>query len=89
MPYIVEKERKIFDDNLHLLAVFLRTKGELNYCITNLLHSYIFKNGLKYDTLNDVIGILECIKQELYRTVVGKYEDKKKELNGNISILDK
>lgn len=52
--------------------------GELNYLITKLIDEYL-KNCEKvnYAALNEVIGVLECAKLELYRRVVAPYEDTK------------
>jgi len=37
-----------------------------------------------YADYNEVIGVLECVKQELYRKVISKYEDKKEKENGTV-----
>jgi len=42
---------------------------------------------LNYGNLNGVMGVLECSKQELCRTVISKYEDFKIQTNGDIEIL--
>jgi len=42
------------------------------------------RKGVKYATLNTVIGVLECAKLELYRRVVADYEDQKCEENGDV-----
>jgi hypothetical protein len=39
---------------------------------------------LSYSKINEVIGVLECAKQELYRRVASPYEDSKKEANGDV-----
>lgn len=62
--------------------------GELNYSITAQVHAYIQRKGLCYATLNEVIGVLECAKLELYRMVAAPYENSKRTENGPISILD-
>jgi len=46
---------------------------------------YIRDKRKCYQTYNDVIGVLECIKQELYRRFVSKYEDLKIKQNGDIT----
>lgn len=84
MPYIKQENRK------HLKPTVLpRNVGELNYLITSLCHWYIQRNGLRYDTINAVIGVLECAKLELYRVIAAPYEDGKQMENGPISELDK
>jgi len=42
-----------------------------------------------YAELNEVIGVLECAKQELYRRVVAPYEDGKAKINGDVYPRDK
>lgn len=37
-----------------------------------------------YKDYNEVIGVLECVKQELYRRLIAPYEDKKKDENGDV-----
>jgi hypothetical protein len=61
--------------------------GELNWEITSLLTNYIIHKGLSYQTINDIIGALECAKQEFYRRIAVPYEDKKIEENGDVYIV--
>ena len=83
MPYIDKDQRD------EVLVEGPHTPGQLNYVITGVVHAYIRKFGRKYDTLNTVIGVLEAAKMELYREVVGPYEDIKKSENGPVSEIDK
>jgi len=39
---------------------------------------------LKYSNLNELIGVLECAKLELYRRVAAPYEDEKALINGDV-----
>ena len=98
MPYVSPKTREVLDVYVDTLRMFIWRKGEYNYVITRLMHDFIIryeasyqrsdKRGPCYDAFNDAVGILECAKAELLRAVVGPYEQKKKEVNGNISMLD-
>lgn len=78
MPYITQDRRTalVWDDKLSI--------GDVNFLITNQLQEYLEQEGLSYKTLNEIIGVLECAKQEFYRRVVVPYEDKKKEENGDV-----
>ena len=77
MPYI----REYLKNNPSLEA----NPGELNYQIHQLITLYIENKGSdKYQTYNDIIGVLECIKLELYRRMVAPFEDIKKEQNGDV-----
>ena len=62
--------------------------GTLNYAISKLLHEYIKREGLSYETINKIMGVLSCVQAELYRTVAGPYEEKKRIGNGPVSDLD-
>jgi len=78
MPYIQEYHKKRLADNIPP-----RNPGELNYLITKLLLKY-WKNSLaNYQSINDIIGALECAKQEFYRRIVISYEEKKIKENGD------
>jgi len=89
MPYIVNEKREKISPAVMELMTKLEHKGDYNYAISLLIHTYIERNGLSYDNLNDAVGILECAKAEFIRTVVSPYEDQKIKDNGHISGLDK
>lgn len=93
MPYIIQEIRDDIDrsiDNLlqtmspHMKdvnGVQTINAGVLNYVITRIL-SENCRNS--YGEFNSAIGVLECVKQELYRRRVSKYEDKKLKQNGDV-----
>jgi len=59
--------------------------GGLNYLITTLVLRYIgATGGTSYTKLNEVIGVLECAKLELYRRRAAAYEDRKVVENGDV-----
>lgn len=61
------------------------TAGELNYAISRLVDDYVENHGgITYARLNEVIGVLECAKHEIYRRIAGPYEDRKLEENGEV-----
>jgi hypothetical protein len=80
MPYIKQYER----DVLSLGTRRPKTAGELNFKITKLAIEYLGFKGESYQTLNEIIGVLECAKQEFYRRVISGYEDKKITENGDV-----
>lgn len=82
MPYINPEDRKRVDKYLPPKAEL--TPGELNYLITKILHQHIEVKGLSYTVLNEVVGTLECVKQELYRRVAVPYENSKLATNGDV-----
>lgn len=78
MPYIEPYRR----EDLNPLSQ-PRTVGELNYVITTLCLHFL-GDGPGYSDYNDVIGVLECAKLEMYRRAVVPYEDDKIEQNGDV-----
>jgi hypothetical protein len=88
MPYITKDRRERFEKSIDELGLLAETDGDFNYIFSSLIHKFIEKNGLKYNSLNAAIGVLECAKLELYRQVASKYEDKKILENGKVSKLD-
>ena len=58
--------------------------GELNYLITSTVLNYLFEVGESYRTYNDILGVLEAVKFEIYRRKIANYEDIKCKENGDI-----
>ena len=90
MPYIKQTDRELINPLLDdfLRSVDVLTVGDLNYTITSILHQWLKDQNLCYKNINAAIGVLECVKLELYRMIAAPYEDNKKFLNGAISDLD-
>lgn len=89
MPYITQERRDaLFNDSLEDTNDAMESAGELNYMITGLLKRYIDHKGLKYDTINDIIGALEGAKLEFYRRVAVPYENVKLTQNGDVYSHD-
>lgn len=91
MPYIKKKNREKYDKILEEVAcIFSRhdlnernIAGELNYLITSIIKTAVpFPQS--YRVLNELIGVLECAKLELYRRTVAPYEDQKIQENGDV-----
>jgi hypothetical protein len=87
MPYIKPEDRPKYEKNLKELIEIIKAQpvdkldGEVNYCVTRLM------KGLyppKYFNYNRAIGVLECIKLEFYRRMVGPYEDTKIKESGDV-----
>lgn len=62
---------------------YLEYPGLLNYSITTLIKK-VYGDDLSYADHNEIIGMLECVKQEWYRRQVAPYEDGKIEENGDV-----
>lgn len=89
MPYVIESERKLIDQDTKQLQVEEMNPGQLNYTITSLCHRWIKSKGLKYINLCMVFGVLITAMLELYRRIAAPYEDKKIKENGEVSDLEK
>ena len=83
MPYIKQEDRK------RLVQIQPKNCGELNYVLSEIVDQYLTDHGgAKYRNYNDVIGVIECMKLELYRRFVGPYEDEKLAENGEVFFHD-
>ena len=81
MPYIKGSLR----DNLFpSIEAPINSSGELNYVLTEVIKKYMSDKNFNYQVINDIIGALECCKQEYLRRVVFDYEDSKIEINGDV-----
>lgn len=85
MPYINWGDRDRFIPLLkELQLAHPSTAGELNYLVTKIFQKFLEHHGESYGTYNSIVGAIECAKLELYRRLIGNYEDTKKQLNGDV-----
>lgn len=88
MPYIKPSIRAFLDPHIDALSGALfepgTSKGDLNYVITQLVIAYVEHHGKSYSTLSDVTGVLNDVRAEFERRVVGPYEDAKMVENGDV-----
>lgn len=77
MPYIPSEDR------FHAISN-PKTMGELNYKITCEINDFLEEQGLSYDNINGVVGVLENVKMELTRRLTSPYEDIKIAENGDV-----
>lgn len=89
MPYIEPRLRDKIDHEISDLAhqinddpeLMSKRAGVINYTLTRLIN-YLYNRS--YTEYNEAIGVLECVKQELYRRQIALYEDEAKEKNGDV-----
>jgi hypothetical protein len=87
MPYIKKDQRPEIDALIAPLIGHIQTlpleeqDGALNYMVTKIIKSVYPK---KYFHLNRALGVLSAITHELYRRVIGPYEDEKIRENGDV-----
>ena len=87
MPYIkpeLRRELEVLTDMID--GLIIGTPGDLNYLVTYLCKSYLKEDELSYSAINEVIGVLECAKLEMYRRVAIPYEEDKMEQNGDVCL---
>ena len=96
MPYISEEERQELDDCIdQMIKCISNTKahlnnpndfsnflGRINYCFSRVIMGVM--KTTSYRNIAMATGVLENIKQELYRRIASPYEDKKITENGDI-----
>ncbi len=87
MPYISQQERGEIAPYIEPVLVYLSDRivppGDLNYIITKLLLAHI-KGFRSYARYNEIIGILECVKLEMYWRRVVEFENEKLKENGDV-----
>jgi broad-specificity NMP kinase len=98
MPYIKKEDRTKYDALIKEITDLLingdyfeqshpsRNEvkvGEVNYIISSIIWE-IFKKERSYTMGNNLVGVLECVKQEFYRRQLSNYEDEKIKENGDI-----
>lgn len=85
MPYIKSEARLRLARNHG--AHQPRDAAELNYCISRLIDQYCEDVGFKYQTANDIVGVLGCIKDEFTSRFIQPYEDLKLKENGEVFLF--
>lgn len=97
MPYIKQKIREKIDPAIKELGLKIVTSaenngraGNTNYAITKLMGEVFGPiEDMGYNDFNEVIGVLECCKQEFYRKQISPYEDFKEKQNGEVFPFQK
>lgn len=88
MPYILPSERtkfnKVITDAIEALEQNGKFKvGELNFLVSSIIWE-LFRRNKSYQTANDIVGVLECVKLEAYRRQFADYEKLKCSENGDL-----
>lgn len=87
MPYIKQGDRAGLKQACDHVEMNVRNAGELNYAITRIVDQYLNpKRNARYNDYNEVMGVLACVQQELYRRVIVPYEDEKRAENGDVYV---
>ena len=79
MPYVTQSQRKALARGTPPQDV-----GELNYIITGTIMEYLKRKGIRYASMNDVLGVLDAVAREFDRRIIADYEKQKREENGDV-----
>lgn len=83
MPYVTQERRDEIKLQLSNVTASTWSAGDVVYGITRLVTQWL-GTGYKFLHLCLAVGIFVCALLEFYRRVVAPYEDKKKDLNGDV-----
>ena len=85
MPYIAKSQKEKVEKGLAPIQFAeMPDAGCLNFAVHQLISQYILQNKEGYQTYNDIVGVLDCAKMEIYRRLVSDYEDRKIVQNGDV-----
>ena len=89
LPYIDKEQRPRLDSLIDELSDEIIMgedgwEGRLNYTISRLANNIVESKGKSYRVFNALLGVMACVKQELYRRVVVPYERIKCYMNGDV-----
>ena len=84
MPYIEDKDKLEMNDAINDLFMFIRSKGDLNYAISELTGKLIVTTGISYTNMSEKIDAVHDAECELRRRLLDPYEDKKIIENGDV-----
>lgn len=89
MPYILQDARTELCKRIRpLVDSIAADPGYANYVIcTLLMKAWDCDSAPRYAKFNEIIGVLECVKQEIYRRAAGPYEDSAINKNGDIAVF--
>lgn len=94
MPYIRKEERERYNKVIEETVTLLLDKfpgdnskhfqvGDLNYIVSSVVWK-LFDVLPSYTRGNELVGVLECVKQEFIRRKLNGYEDLKIKENGDL-----
>ena len=83
MPYIKKELREKYDLILNQMPD-IDNKGDLEYCVTKLMHRFMKTREKRYSTLHEVVYAVMHCADEYRRRYLDKREDEARETNGDI-----
>jgi hypothetical protein len=89
MPYIKPELREEIDPQIAALVETIGDEGSLNYVLTRIVAKYLVAQGVRYDSINTVAGVLQKVAAEFDARVTRPYEELKIFQNGDIPEYSK
>lgn len=86
MPYIAQERRESICTGIKgrlIDSSDIKTVGELNFAITMFCLAW-WNRSASYASINDVMGVLDCVGKEFYRRIAVPYEDRKAAESGDV-----
>ena len=83
MPYILNEDRKQFDDVTEQLPI-IHNKGELEYIIFSIMKIYMSNKDYRYSDLHATVYAVQHCADEFRRRFLDKREDEAIKNNGDI-----
>lgn len=88
VPYITQKRRDEIKKSVRAgKPPNYISPGDINFLFSSTINAYVKRKGLSYQTINDVVGALECAKIEFYERIAKPYELVKLKQNGDVYSL--
>lgn len=84
MPYITDEEKEKFMSQIAGLVDLIRSKGDLNFVISEITGQLILRDGASYTITSNWIGGVRDADRELTRRLLNPYEDIKIRENGDV-----
>lgn len=88
MPYTLQNDRDPVEEAIRILSNRIKSKGDLNYTICELVGRLILKTKISYTQISEWIDGVHGAERELTRRVLDPYEDLKKEQNGDVPSFE-
>lgn len=82
------QQSKDLEEKLQAIGGRCLERGDLNFCIMNLVIGYAKQKGRRYFAFEDIDGALTEVGREFFRRVVAPYEDEKIKENGDLDWGD-
>jgi hypothetical protein len=89
MPYIEREDRYGMLEEIDTLQAYIKSKGDLNYAICQLVGVLILGEKISYTNISKWIDGVHDAETELRRRLLEPYENLKIEENGDVESFTK